>query len=88
MRPYGQIDSLRRHVLPFHLTHTLHHDYGLQGLPQPHSNMPTEDEQFVCLVPAYGALVLQNQMHRTSHSTKAQEGPFIKVIDRSTCHED
>jgi len=43
MRPYARIDSLRRHVLRVHLNQASRHDYGLRGLPQPHSETPTED---------------------------------------------
>jgi hypothetical protein len=51
MWPYTRIDSLRRHVLRVHLNQASRHDYGLRGLPQPHSKTPTDDGPIICPVP-------------------------------------
>jgi len=76
MRPYARIDSLRRHVLRVHLNQASRHDYGLRGLPQPHSETPTEDRPIICPVPICDGLVLQSQMHYMNHSAKVHKGPF------------
>ena len=76
MRPYARIDSLRRHVLRVHLNQASRHDYGLRGLPQPHSETPTDDAPIICPVPTCDGLVLQSQMHYMNHSAKVHKGPF------------
>jgi hypothetical protein len=76
MRPYARIDSLRRHVLRIHLNQASRHDYGLRGLPQPHSETPTEDGPIISPVPSCDGLVLQSQMQYMNHSARVHKGPF------------
>ena len=65
MRSYSRIDSPRRHVLRVHLNQSSRHDYGLRGLPLPHSK--TEDGPIICPVPRCGGLVLYSHMHYMNH---------------------